>query len=449
MPGSPERAATTRWLVVGAMIASGVAASLHVGKVPPALPALREELELGLVPAGWIASIFNLIGATLGIASGLIADRLGARRVIAAGLLFLIAGSIWGAAVDSGSALLAARVLSGLGLVTVAVSAPRIIVATAPPRDHGLALGAWSIYMPSGMAIAMLSAPFVLPAVGWRGLWLLLAGVTAIVLVVVLAATRGVSASPSVQSRISTEALRRPGPWLLAAAFACYTVQFFAVVTWMPTFLVESHGSSREAAALAGALVVGANIIGCVAGAWLLHREVARWKLLAITYSIMVPCAAGVFSAAVPAVPKIALAALFSAVGGLLPAAILGGASAHAPSRDHVATVNGFIVQGSHAGIVVGPPAFAMLVTSLGGWDRGWVLLAALGLVGLGVTAGIRAVERAGSGSRDSRTARSPAPRGNMSLHTRDVTMHDGGSRLGGQAYPVDAGDLRRCRGSR
>ena len=210
MPSRPESAATTRWIVVGAMIASGIAASLHVGKVPPALPALRDELDLGLVAAGWIASIFNLIGATLGIASGLAADRLGARRVLAAGLVCLTAGSIWGAAVESGTALLATRVLSGLGLVTVAVSAPRIIVAIAPPRDHGLALGAWSIYMPAGMAIAMLSAPFVLPGIGWRGLWLLHASLTAIVLLIVLVATRGISARPNFPGRVSTEALRRP-----------------------------------------------------------------------------------------------------------------------------------------------------------------------------------------------------------------------------------------------
>ena len=400
MPRPPEPATATRWVVVSVMIASGVAASLHVGKVPPAIPALRDELDLGLVAAGWVASIFNLIGATLGIASGLAADRLGARRVLAAGLVFLTAGSIWGAAVDSGTALLATRVLSGLGLVTVAVAAPGIIVAAAPQRDHGLALGAWSIYMPTGMAIAMLSAPFVLPGLvvlpglGWRGLWLLHAGVTAIILVIVLAATRGVSAQPGVPRRISTEALRRPGPWLLAAAFACYTVQFFAVVTWMPTFLVETQGSTHQAAALAGALVVAANVIGCLAGAWLLHRKVARWKLLAITYLVMTPCAAGAFSVVVPPVLKITLAAIFSAVGGLLPAAILAGTAAHAPSRDHVATVNGFVVQGSHVGVLVGPPVFAMLVTSLGGWEQGWILLTALGLAGLGVTAGIRAIER-------------------------------------------------------
>ena len=394
MPGPPEPAAATRWFVVSVMIASGIAAALHVGKVPPAIPALRDELGLGLVAAGWVASIFSLIGATLGIASGLAADRLGARRVLAAGLVFLIAGSVCGAAVDSSTALLATRVLSGLGLVTVAVAAPGIIVAAAPPRDHGLALGAWSIYMPAGMAIAMLSAPLVLPGFGWRGLWLMHAALTAIVLVIVLAATRGASCSAGPPRRISADALRRPGPWLLAAAFGCYTVQFFAVTTWMPTFLVESHGSTREIAALAGAFVVAANIIGCLAGAWLLHRDVARWKLLAVTYLVMTPCAAGAFSAALPPALTVALAAIFSAVGGLLPAAILAGTAVHAPSREHIATVNGFVVQGSHVGVLVGPPVFAMFVATLGSWEQGWMLMAALGIAGLCVTAGIRTAER-------------------------------------------------------
>ena len=234
----------------------------------------------------------------------------------------------------------------------------------------------------------------VLPGLGWRGPWLLHAGLTAVVLVVVLAVTRGVSGRPNTPRRISTEALLRPGPWLLAAAFGCYTIQFFAVATWLPSFLVESHGRSRETAALAGGLVVAATIAGCLAGAWLLHRNVARWKLLAVTYLVMAPCAAGAFSAALPPVLVVALAAIFSAVGGLLPAAILAGTAVHAPSRDHVATVNGFVVQGSHVGVVIGPPVFAMFVAAFGSWEQGWMLMAALGIAGLGVTAGLRTVER-------------------------------------------------------
>ena len=140
--------------------------------------------------------------------------------------------------------------------------------------------------------------------------------------------------------------------------------------------------------------MVAANIIGCLAGAWLLHRNVARWKLLAVAYLVMAPCAAGAFSGVLPPVLIVVLAAIFSAVGGLLPAAILAGTAVHAPSRDHVATVNGFVVQGSHVGVVTGPPVFAMFVAAFGGWEQGWMLMAALGIAGLGVTAGIRAVER-------------------------------------------------------
>lgn len=395
MSAHPAPAAGTRWLVVAVAIASGVAAALHIGKVPPALPALREELGLGLVAAGWVASIFNLIGATLGIAGGLAADRIGARRALAAGLVCLVAGSVMGAAAGSSGALLGARVLSGVGLVAVAVSAPRLIVAAAVARDHGLALGAWSIYVPAGMALAMLSAPLVLPALGWRGLWLVHAGVAALVLLAVLAATRGASAPAAAAApRIGAEVFGRPGPWLLAAAFACYTVQFFALTTWLPTFLVESQGRTPESAAFFGALVVAANVAGNLTGAWLLHREAARWKLLAAAYLVMAPCLAGVFSGAGPPALPIALAAAFSAVGGLLPAAILGAAAVHAPSREHVATVNGFIVQGSHVGILAGPPAMAVLASFSGGWEQAWLLAAVFGPAGLAVAAAIGAVER-------------------------------------------------------
>jgi len=43
-----------------------------------------------------------------------------------------------------------------------------------------------------------------------------------------------------------------------------------------------------------------------------------------------------------------------------------------------------------------------MFIATFGGWEQGWILMAALGIAGLGVTAGIRAVERK-EGSAESR----------------------------------------------
>ena len=61
------------WLVV----AGGVAAAVHVGKLPPAIPVLREGLGLTLVEAGFLLSLVQFAGMTLGLLVGLAADRLG------------------------------------------------------------------------------------------------------------------------------------------------------------------------------------------------------------------------------------------------------------------------------------------------------------------------------------------------------------------------------------
>jgi len=79
---SPGTAAA---LVIGA----GVCAALHVGKLPAALPALREALGISLVQAGWLLSLVQLAGMSTGVAFGVLADGLGLRRSLLLGLLVL------------------------------------------------------------------------------------------------------------------------------------------------------------------------------------------------------------------------------------------------------------------------------------------------------------------------------------------------------------------------
>ena len=68
------------------------------------------------------------------------------------------------------------RTFVSFGFVGIAVTGPRLVAAAARERHHGLALGLWSIYMPAGMALAMFLAPLLIPALGWRGFWLVSAG---------------------------------------------------------------------------------------------------------------------------------------------------------------------------------------------------------------------------------------------------------------------------------
>ena len=390
----------TRWTIVALAIGAGVIAGLQVGKVPPAIPEMRAELGLSLVTAGWMASLFNAVGAALGIAAGLLADRIGPRRSIGLGVLLLALGSAGGSLAADAWHILLARTVEGIGFVAVVVAGPRIIVAAARPRDHGLALGIWSTYMPAGMAVAMLAAPLILSAYGWRGLWLANVGVMlafALVFVLVTAPRRWPGV-PAAGGRLDAVGLRatvlRPGPWLLGGCFACYSIQFFAVMSWLPTFLIETQGRSLAAASLFGAITVAANVIGNVASAWAMHAGIGRRHLMATAYLVMAGCAVGIFADIVGPAWKLPLALAFSAFGGLLPAATLAGTAVHAPTAAQVSTTNGFVVQGSNTGSLLGPPVMALLVAVGGGWQHTWGLMVACGALGLILLAGLTRVER-------------------------------------------------------
>ena len=60
----PELPADVRRGVDPALIVilAGVAAALHVGKLPPALPVLREVFALTLVEAGFLLSLVQFAG---------------------------------------------------------------------------------------------------------------------------------------------------------------------------------------------------------------------------------------------------------------------------------------------------------------------------------------------------------------------------------------------------
>lgn len=375
---------------------AGAVGAMQIGKVPPAIPVLRSELELGLVSAGWIASIFNATSAAFGMGAGIVADRLGHRHAVGAGLLVLAAGGVLGGVAPSGELLLAARFLEGVGFLVVVVASPSFIARVTDARHVRLAIGLWASYMPAGMAAMMLVSPLFLESFGWRGLWHANALLALGVMGAFWMASRGLMLAPASHRSWSDvrASVARPGPWLLAACFTCYTLQFFALMAWLPTFLVDELGAALPTAALMTALVVAANITGNWIGGWLLHRGVARWVLIAGVAGSLGFLAVAVFSGPFPVLVKLGFAFAFSAVGGALPTACLAGAPVHAASAAQVGAVNGIIVQGANTGTLFGPPALAGAVTALGGWgDASWLLLAP-GAAGVGLALALRRVER-------------------------------------------------------
>ena len=401
-PDGAAAAARTRWGIVSIAVLAGVIVGFSVGKVPPAIALISEDFGLDKVTAGWLASVYFAFGAGFGVLTGMTGSRFGARALLLSGLLVLGLSGLAGAWATSGGMLLVIRVIEGIGFATIAAAAPKMVFDAASPGDRNLALGIWSAYMPAGMAIAMAVAPFLAESLGWRGLWWLSAAATLPAMALALLGTT--------RRRWPEQPRRDPdakfdwvgaratvpvgGLWLYGAAFLLFTVQWFAIAAWLPTFLTETQGRSPIAAALFSALVVATNAAGNLIGAWLLHRGVPRYALLAAANLIMGVMGAMILASFVPDVAKIPFAIVFSTGSGILPAAAFSGAAAHAPKPDLIAMANGFVAQGAAIGMLLGPPLMALMVGGFGSWEAAWWCMLICPAIGLVISSGVFKVER-------------------------------------------------------
>jgi MFS family permease len=384
----------TRWGIIAIVILAGIVGAMQVGKVPPAIPVISADLNIERVTAGWVISIFLAASAVLGPLCGVVGDRIGHRRFLLWGLAGMAGGSLLGGWAPDATTLLLARLFEGFGFLATVIAAPSIIVSITAERDLRMALGAWGTYMPAGIALMMLLAPALLASLGWRGLWFANAALLAVFLLLFAALTRGIGGASAGGTSLGDVrlALSRLGPWLLAGCFAAFACQFIGVISWLPTFFMEDMGHGGAAAAAIVAFIVALNALGNIIGGWLL-RSVRRSTLIAVTSGCLGIIAVIMFWRDMPEGIVIVLAAIYSLIGGFIPAAALTGVPLYAPSPAQIGATNGIVVQGANFGSLIGPPALAAAVTLLGGWSLSAWFLLAMGIIGIVLALMLRATE--------------------------------------------------------
>jgi MFS family permease len=380
------------------VILAGVSAALHVAKLPPALPVLREALGVTLVQAGFLLSLVQLAGMTLGLAVGLAADGWGLRRAMVAGLLLMAAASTLGGYARDADSLLALRALEGFGVLLAITPAPSLIRLLVPPQRMNAMLGMWGAYMPFGSAMALLSGPLVIAAAGWQAWWWLLGGVSlamagwlwrAVPADVVLARARAAAAPAASAALAWPERLRQtlsaPGPWLVALTFAMYSGQWLAVVGFLPSIYAQAGLSGAVAGALT-ALAAAVNMGGNIASGRLLQRGVRPQALLYTGFAAMglgaLVAYAVVAGVEAPPVLRYLSVLLFSMVGGMIPGTLFSLAVKLAPGERTVSTTVGWMQQCSSLGQFAGPPLVAWVASAAGDWHWTWAVTGACCVIG-------------------------------------------------------------------
>jgi len=294
----------------------------------------------------------------------------------------------------------ASRLVEGLGFVAITVAAPALIAAASAPRERGLALGIWGIYLPAGASIAVAVSPMLIRAFGWRGSWVTVA-IAALLAMALLAWRRESYQALAEGSRRSLSGIRaslsQPVPWLLGIAFAAYTLQFYAILIWLPTYLLETRSTDAATASLITALYIFMNVFGNLCASWLMHRRVARGLVIGTSFAVTALVYVAIFASALPDGVRLACVFAFSLISGNIPATVLSGGVHYARSPAEAGSIQGLLVQISNLGTFICAPLIAAAVTYGGGWNAAlWVVLGAAAL-GLATAWGILRQERASS----------------------------------------------------
>ena len=383
------------WVV----IVAGVSVALHIGKLPPALPVLREALDISLLQAGFLLSLVQLAGMALGLAIGLGTDALGLRRSMLLGMGTLCGASALGGFAQDANSLLVLRAIEGVGFLLGSMPAPSLLRQLVAPQDLSRMMGWWGAYMPLGTALALLCAPWVIGALGWSAWWWALSALSLVAMVWLARAVPSDAVLRQSQAGSNAVVERWParlrltlqsgGPWWIALSFAMYSCQWLAVIGFLPTVYAQL-GMSSTLNGLLTATVAAANMLGNVMSGRFLSQGVPPRRLLVIGFGVMglgTVLAFGEWQGwALPAALRFVSVVLFSAVGGMIPGTLFSMAVRLAPTPSTVSTTVGWMQQWSAAGQFLGPPAVAWVAVQAGGWQWTWLVTVACCVVGLGLS---------------------------------------------------------------
>jgi predicted MFS family arabinose efflux permease len=285
------------WPMLAVLVATGSLSQFFRTSNAVIAPELMRDLGLSPQMLGAANSAFFIALLVLQIPLGVLFDRIGVRRSVAALSIVMAAGAQLHALADSGVMLVVARFLVGLGCAGSFMASVVLVPRWFPPEAWSTRLGFVFAAAQVGYFLAGSPLAYVAETVGWRRAFVWLAVVS---LIVGASALRFIRDYPPGSA---TPAIAAQGPGTLAGLkavlsapgmlkiFALFGVAYACVVTvvglWIGPFLRDVHGlgaleRGHVLTAVALVLTIGSLLIGPV------DRRLRRPKGLAMACSATV-----------------------------------------------------------------------------------------------------------------------------------------------------------------
>lgn len=330
--GAPPLSVARQYRVIGLICAGHFTGHFYILTLPPLFPLMKAELGISYAALGLLVTLYLIASATVQVPVGMLVDRIGARKVLIAGVFLMGAGVTAAGLVSSYWAMAAMFVLAGMGNSVFHPSDFVIMSSAVEESRLGRAFSFHSLAGTSGSALAPIVMLVLARQLGWQTA-LVAVGLFGIAVAVLLlmsgrslhqgAKRKEREDGGAGQLRETVGLLSSPTILSFFVFFICSAASHGAITSFSVVVLSTVYGAPPAIAtgALSGFLF--AAVIGVAIGGVLADRTRRHDLVLVITFGLSMVSIATVASGVLPLWAMAGAIALVGLMRGIV-----------APSRD-------------------------------------------------------------------------------------------------------------------
>lgn len=381
---------TAAWVVVIIAFLGGFALANVQNKTAPVLDVLMLSFGIGETDAGWLTSVFTIMGLITAIPASMLMRKLGVKRVGVISLLCAAVGSVIGALAPNFTMLLLSRVLEGVGVGMIAVVGPAVISMWFPAEKRGAPMGLWGSWMMCSQTLLFFIAGGLVQGFGWQGVWWF----TCIFCVIVLVlyqwkveeppeGTPNYAEGEDEEEFHFGEGFKSSATWLLTLGGVIFTFCCFGFATYISLYWAEAFfgGDMNQSNLWVSAMYAIEIPVVILIGVLLNHISLRRRKFVAVIgFAIYAFILFFCFRMTDPGL-LLPFILIYPFLEGSIPTVYWTLIPSTAKKPEHAGTAIGILNVGLNIGTLLGPPITGFFIENYG-WAAATVPLAIAAVFG-------------------------------------------------------------------